>query len=216
MPLSKPFTAPNGASLAYHRVVKAEVSSAGVEITVQSWPDEADYFAGRPPLWNSRIQDGSAPTMLASLEAALLQSAGDFGGATLLPDAGTDLEMARVRRWAAIKATRQALDDAPVTHGEFEVDANASSRSDIMGAIMAMQLNGQTTRPWRCSDNVMRTLTLDDLVAIGTAIADRRQQLIEISDALWQQLQAATEVAEVEAVTWPVPEPEPEPEPAPS
>ena len=113
------------------------------------------------------------------------------------------VETARLEQWTSIKQAREELDNAPITHGAFQVDADAHSRVDIMGAIMAMQLGGPSTRLWRCSDNVMRELSLADLVAIGQAIAVRRQSLIETSDALWQQLGAATTVAQVEAVVWP-------------
>ena len=114
-----------------------------------------------------------------------------------------DLEERRAARWASLKAYRQELDEQPIAVGDFAIDGDAQSRQDIMGAVMAMQLTGQTERPWRCADNVMRPLTFADLVAAGTAIAARRQHLIEVSDQLWQQLQAAATVAEVDAVTWP-------------
>lgn len=212
MAILKAITAPNGAAVAYHRVTQVEGTLPDLVLAVHGWPDHEAFVAGKPPLFVHRVPfDGSA--LMAVAEAAVLADE-RFAGGAAEPEAASDVDIARVRRWAAIKATRQALDDAPVAHGDFEVDANASSRSDIMGAIMAMQLNGQTTRPWRCSDNVMRVLTLGDLVAIGTAIADRRQHLIEISDALWQQLVAAVDVAQVEAVVWPVPDPEPEPAPS--
>lgn len=203
MALSKPFAAPNGAAVTYHRVIKAEISATGTEITVQSWPDEAAFLAGRPPLWNSRIKDESAQNILPDLEANLILGAGDFGGATMLVDSGTDVEQARHRRWAAIKAQRESLDNQPIEHADFRIDADATSRVDIMGAVMAMQMGGGASRPWRCSDNVMRELTLDDLVQIGQAIAARRQALIETSDALYQQLQAAGTAEAVAAVVWP-------------
>lgn len=207
MPLLKTITAPNGATLTYHRVSRAEVTPSGTEATVQSWPDEAAFLAGRPPLWNSRINDGLAPALLGQLEAALMTGAGDFGGATPLSDSGSDLEQARQRQWAEIKARRAQLDNEPigvtVAATDIELDADQSSRIDLMGAVLAMQTSGQASRLWRCADNQMRELTLADLITVGQAIAARRQQLIETSDALWQQIQVAENAAAVLAIVWP-------------
>jgi hypothetical protein len=112
------------------------------------------------------------------------------------------LELLRANRWDEIKAARTAADLQPYPVADFEIDADAQSRQNIMGAIMAMQLTGESTRLWRCADNTMRELSLAQLITAGTGIAARLQQLIEISDQLWQQLQAATTAAGIEAVIW--------------
>lgn len=115
------------------------------------------------------------------------------------------LEEIKAQRWASIKAHRDTLDFAPYPHGAFEIDADASSRIDLMGAIMSMQITGMASRDWRCADNVMRTLTLAEIVGVGTGIAARRQVLIETSDALYKAIQAATTPEQVAAITWPTP-----------
>lgn len=115
------------------------------------------------------------------------------------------LEQVKAARWTELKAQRQALDEAPIPVQGFAIDADLQSRTDVMGAILAMQLNGQTSRLWRCSDNVMRELSFADIVAAGTAIAARRQSLIETSDQLYQQIQDAEDAAAVEGVVWPTP-----------
>jgi hypothetical protein len=113
------------------------------------------------------------------------------------------LPQARDERWSAIKAQRAALGFQPVPLRDFALDADAASRLDVMGAVMAMQVSGDTSRLWRCSDNAMRELTLADLLTVGAAIAARRQALIEASDTLFQQIQTAETNAEVDAVAWP-------------
>lgn len=135
-----------------------------------------------------------------------------FEGAVLLASAGAlhwrddrPLEEVRAARWAEIKAQRQALDAAPIEVDGILIDADERSRIDVMGAVVAMQLTGEATRPWRCSDNQMRTLTAAQIQQVGIAIANRRQALIETSDALAQQIQAAATVAAVSAVAWPAP-----------
>lgn len=202
MPFIKTITAPNGATLTFHRVSRAQIKPDGVTFNVHSWPDEAAFLAGLAPLWDESMVAAMDETVLLQLEAGVIAGQGQYAGATPVT-AGGDVDQARERRWAAIKAQREALDNQPIAHAGFEVDADATSRVDIMGAVMAMQMGGGTSRPWRCSDNVMRDLTLDDLVQIGQAIAARRQMLIETSDALYQQMQAAATAEDVSAVVWP-------------
>lgn len=213
MPINKQFKSPSGASVAYHvaRRIEAQLDDASQSLLIQvaSWPSPQDFDAteGKSPTWVDWYPVPASAVLAAadisaSVEQALVAAGGAFAGGAVEPTRD-DLPGARARRWANIKQTRDILDGAPITHGAFQVDGDQQSRNDIMGAVMAMQLGGPTSRLWRCADNVMRELTLADLVAIGQAIAARRQALIETSDQLWQQLQAATTTAQVEAVVWP-------------
>lgn len=132
-------------------------------------------------------------------------------GAALIFEAGQlrwrdtrTLAECQTQRWDEIKATRQALDNAPITiGGGIPLDGDEKSRNNILGAVVAMQLASLATRNWRCADNVMRVLTLAQIVEAGLGIAARRQSLIETSDALYHQIQAATTPAQVAAVVWP-------------
>ncbi len=202
MPILKPFTAPNGVPVSYHRLGNVEGRFPDLSVQVQSYVDREAFLAGRPPAYMHYIAfDASA--MAATLEQAALAIEGLAGG-TLEADETADLDAARVRRWIKIKAERDARDTAPI---EIEpgvaLDGDTQSRSDILGAVVAMQLRGATEKRWRCADNVMRDLTLEQIVAAGLGIEARRQHLIEVSDGLWQALLAAQTVAQVEGVTWP-------------
>lgn len=115
------------------------------------------------------------------------------------------LVQCRADRWAELKAHRLELDVAPIEVAEgIMIDADMQARSDIMGAIMTMQLTGTTTREWRCVDNVMRWLTLAQIISAGVAVATRRSTLIKTSDTVFQALEAASTLEEVYAVTWPI------------
>lgn len=201
MPILKTTRAPNGVTVSYHRLGAVEGRFPDLTVQVQSWVDREAYLQGLPPSFNF-YAPFDARGLLGQFEQAAL-AVQDLAGGTVEVDGDTDLAAAQVRRWAKLKQERDALDFAPISHADFEIDADQQARLDIMGAIMAMQAAGQSTRLWRCSDNQMRELSLSDLLAVGTAIAARRQHLIETSDALWQQLQAAQTVEEVEAVAWP-------------
>lgn len=214
----KNFTSPSGAALGYHSVVRIEGNLNDpygmLTLTVHSWPSEEAYVTadGRMPVHASYpcIPQSAlnGAQLLLSCEQALVQATpevSEFSGGSIIP-AVTGLELARVRQWAKIKQTRAVLDAQPIAVEGFSLEADERSRMDIMGAIMAMQLVGQTERLWRCSDNVMRTLTFAQITAAGTAIAARRQQLIEVSDGLYQQIfsPTLTTVEQVEAIVWPV------------
>lgn len=202
MALSKPIPAPNGVTMHYHRAVRAEVLADGIVVHLQSWLDEQSCLDGNPPLWTF-YENLPLGDLLEALEAQVVVQSEAFLGADSLDGSALPLARARALRWAEIKAQRQLKDHAPMALRDFEVDADAGSRMDLMGAVMAMQITGQATRLWRCTDNVMRELKVQDLVTVGTAVAARRQALIETSDVLYQQIQAAETVEAVRAVVWP-------------
>lgn len=109
------------------------------------------------------------------------------------------------KKWEQLKSKRQELDSKPIAIRDFFVNTDGDSIINIIGAVLGMQLSGETTKSWRCYDNVMRTLSFQDLAQLGLDISNRRQTLIEISDNLYQQLMAEiTDTTEkVDAITWP-------------
>lgn len=201
MPILKSFIAPNGVTVTYHRLGQVEGRFPDLVAQVHSWVDRDAFLQGMPPAFVSYAPFNAEAWAVQVEQAAL--GLPDFTGGTLSAETGGDLEAERVRRWAAIKAERDRRDFGPIAFGEFEVDADQQSRMDIMGALMSMQITGQASRLWRCADNMMRPLTAAELGAVGAAIAARRQALIETSDTLYQQIEAALTSEAVQAVTWP-------------
>lgn len=214
----KPTTSPFGAAIGYHCVKRIEGNlddaHAQLSLTVHSWPAEEDYVAhqGRGPthVWYLTIDQAAidGAQLLASIEQALVSAspeASPFAGGSIVAPV-TGLAAARVRQWARIKQTRDVLNKQPIEHDGIEVDGDDRSRQNLMGAIMAMQLTGETSRQWVCADNVKRLLTLEQIIALGTALAARTQDLVETGDALRAQIfdPALETVEAVEAVAWPV------------
>lgn len=214
----KPTTSPFGAAIGYHCVKRIEGNlddaHAQLSLIVHSWPSEEDYVShqgrGHTHTWYLTIDQAAldGARLLASIEQALVSAspeASPFAGGSIVAPV-TGLAAARVRQWARIKQTRVVLDAQPIAVEGFSLEADERSCMNIIGAIMEMQLTGQTERLWRCSDNVMRTLTFAQITAAGTAIAARRQQLIEVSDGLYQQIfdPALQTVEAVESVVWPL------------
>lgn len=224
MPISKTLQTPGGATIGFHVAQRIEAQTLDAAqvlmVMVASWPsaEAYDLADGKAPTWNdwhpvpfASIAQGAAAGLAHAAEQALVSSTQTPFAAGVLEPARDGLAGVKARRWSNIKMQRDLLDNAPITHGDFELDADASSRMDLMGAVMSMQITGQASRLWRCTDNVMRELTLSDLLAVGTSIAARRQALIETSDALYQLIQAAETVEQVEAICWPSEETPPPP-----
>jgi hypothetical protein len=214
MALLKAIQTPFGAAVSHHEIARVEGNPASQHLTaiVHSWPSvqactdhggNGATFVWPVPFPVEAMLTGSGG-FLAKCEAAVIafeDPANPFFGAATCQSV-TDIDTAKRAKWANIKQTRDILDNEPIQFGGFQIDADAKSRTDIMGAVMTMQISGPSSRSWRCTDNVMRTLTLDNLVAVGTAIATRRQGLIERSDALYSLIQSAQTVQAVNAISW--------------
>ena len=110
MPILKPIPTPNGITAA-HRIVKTELTGTTLRLQVHMYPslDKAEdahlLWQEYPelPLAALDVQDP-----VGSLERALAaQPDGLFAGATYVADAAVDdIETARARKWADIKAER--------------------------------------------------------------------------------------------------------------
>lgn len=113
------------------------------------------------------------------------------------------LETQRRDAWVQIKAEREARMNAPITVQGLTLDADAKSRENLMGAVLEMQATGRAHRQWTLANNSRQNLTMAQLVAIGSAIADRTESLQNLSQDLREQIEAAETAEEVEAIVWP-------------
>lgn len=201
MPFLKSITAPNGASLTYHRIVGVEGQMPTVLLSIRSWPDEQAFIDGKPSLWTRNISYDLSEHINAMESTVLLTS--EFLEATLIGDSDTDVLGARARRWASLKRHRDSLMYAPISYEDYEVDADMDSQVKMLGSAFIMQLDPMSTKMWRCTDNTMRELNLTDLLNIGNALASRTQALINTTAVLWDDLEEASTVEEIQAINWP-------------
>lgn len=109
----------------------------------------------------------------------------------------------KAQRWDSIKAERERRMVLPITVAGVTLDADAKARENLMGAVLEMQATGRGHRRWTLADNSRSNLSLAQLVAIGSAIADRTEALQNLSQDLREQIDAATTPEEVAAVVWP-------------
>jgi len=194
---------PGGVLCGYHRVVKAEADFETKNLTaiVQSWPGrEAFLLNAVPEHWSFELSFESFPGVEDALAAA--PSCCLYGGQVVV-DGSATMDAARATRRAELKRQREVLDTAPMIVDGIAVDADTTARLDILGALMEMQSKGKTEKAWRCADNVMRVLTLDQIMRAGVAVVARRQWLIDQTNLLEQALATAVDVDAVSAVAWP-------------
>ncbi len=208
--ISHPTTTSQGIPVSHHRLVRAEISSdfSLVGMWLDAWVDEAARLAGGPPVASLHV---AAPVPAISTRAGLVDGLTAalladpmYAGGTVVPDASGTLADAQARQWAAIKAERDRR-----LHGTFEcldhtfdVDC-VNVAGAALDALIAKLNNQDVAQLWVLADNTAATFDADQMIAIGRACKSYVGELWAISQALRAQIEAATTVAEVEAVTWP-------------
>ena len=211
MPILKPIPTPNGITAA-HRIVKTELTGTTLRLQVHMYPslDKAEdahlLWQEYPelPLAALDVQDP-----VGSLERALAaQPDGLFAGATYVADAAVDdIETARARKWADIKAERDRLEcggfDMP---GIGRFDSDADSRARIVGAVTAAKIAQDAGQPfsveWTLADNTAVMLDADQVISVGFAMLTHSTSTHEKGRNLRSAIVAAEDAESLDAITW--------------
>lgn len=203
MPIFKTITAPNGATVAFHKPTAAEISyrDAVAVVRVSSWVDQAAHDAGAGHVWQSVV---TMPIPdVADAEAALIV-AGPFAGGSLVADEGGGLAARRTRQWALIKQQREAREYGGFTWDGSTFDSDPESRNRIMGAAQLAMLAKSSGQPfeitWVLADNSSRVLSADEMIAVGAALGSHVSALFATGVVLRQQI---ADSPEPETVAWP-------------
>ena len=107
----------------------------------------------------------------------------------------------RAERWAIVKAARTAATDAPIDTPFGRFDADPSSRA-ALGEAFAVQ-DATATVTWTTADNTLVTLFRADLAELLRLVDQRTQQAHSQARVLRSRIEAALDVADLEAITWP-------------
>lgn len=111
-------------------------------------------------------------------------------------------------KWSEIKRSRDAAINAPLTtpYGVFDADAN--SRANIANAVLYLQTLEQQGTPgtidWTLADNTTITLNYAEMSSVGLLLGHRTNAAYDTARALRTQIDAATTIAEVDAIHWPI------------
>ena len=211
MPILKPIPTPNGITAA-HRIVKTELTGTTLRLQVHMYPS-LDKAEDAHLLWQEYLElplaalDVQDP--IGSLERALAaQPDGLFAGATYVADAAVDdIETARARKWADIKAERDRLEcggfDMP---GIGRFDSDADSRARIVGAVTAAKIAKDEGQPfnveWTLADNTTVMLNAEQVISVGFAMLTHTTSTHEKGRVLRAQIDAAEDVDSLNAITW--------------
>ena len=138
---------------------------------------------------------------------------GNADGEYLIADDGTvypkpaptDAELlasAKPAKIAELKAKRDAAEVEPITYNGNRYDYDDKARERINAAIIALDVQGaDASIDWTTADNADVKVTADDLRMVIAMVSQRSNALHVAYRAAKDKVEAATIVAEVEAVT---------------
>lgn len=119
--------------------------------------------------------------------------------------APTDAELlaaAKPAKIAELKAERDAREVEPITYNGNGYDYDDKARERINAAIIALDVQGaDASIDWTTADNADVKVTANDLRCVIAAVAQRSNALHVAYRAAKDKVEAATTVAEVDAVT---------------
>lgn len=112
------------------------------------------------------------------------------------------LDEHKAAKWASIKSAREGAEFGPFTWDGSVFDANVTSQQRIAGAVQMASLSASFSVNWTLNDNTVRLLSNSQMIAVGTALAYNVSILHQKSRSLREKIDAATSVAEVDAIAW--------------
>lgn len=126
-------------------------------------------------------------------------------GSVYLKPAPTDAELlaaAKPAKIAELKAERDAREVEPIEYGGNLYDYDDKARERINAAIIALDVQGaDASIDWTTATNADVKVTANDLRMVIASVAQRSNALHVAYRAAKDKVEAATTVAEVEAVT---------------
>lgn len=151
---------------------------------------------------------------VAYTEAQLLAKAvrprypAQWSNATFSWADGRSLVQRKVDRWEDMKAARATAIDAPLATPYGVFDSYAEARSNITDAVLLAQTLAGIGQPvaiaFTLADNSVATLGLTQMVTVGLMLGSKVQTVRAVATTLRTQIESATTIEQLEAITWPV------------
>ncbi|WP_066723593.1 DUF4376 domain-containing protein [Sphingomonas pituitosa] len=193
---------PNGALAKYHRADSFMGMQGGTQVLVDSYAKEDMVLI----VWRGtytlppEVRIGS----LADAEAALTATGRPFAGAALIDAATGDLDLAKVRAWAAAKAARDGCAGGGCQTPLGRVDSDERSRVLIAGAVQMAQIALAGGEPysvdWVMADNQPRAHDALAMIALGVAVGEHIASCWQRAQALRAEIDAAETVEDLAAL----------------
>lgn len=210
--LTRTRTAPNGVVVTHHEVrrVLQEFSSDYLQLTIHSWPTEQARLDGYPEAWRWNVEleidsmTFGSGLRLAILNAILAQS--EWSGGIAYTNVEPTLEGAKAQRKAQLQGEVEARE-----FGTFTWDGSTFSMSPgnqrritsfALSALRASLIAASYSVTLDTLPTGTRTLTGTQPLALHTAMETRIKVLWAYYRTLAAQVDAATNLAEVQNVFW--------------
>ena len=202
MGLFKDIVLPNGSTGKYHKIVRIETTQEldALRVQVASWASAEAYMAQLGAIWNYYINIPIGN--LVNLTEDTLLVTEPFVGADVSPRLDSLLTTTAFLKWVEIKAKRDELEWAGFTWDGSTFDSDPTSQSRIQGAVILAMQDPQYQVTWTLANNTTRVLANADILAVGLALATHVETLHARAQALRIQIDAAQNVAEVNAISW--------------
>ena len=205
-----------------HQIVDSTIDAAAatLEIVVGSWPDEA---TSHRPFVSRTIKvafDQWQPEYYHDMEAMVNahpdwiaqapERTGPHDVLKLPQRTWIDLRAlsdVKAARWAAIKVARDAAITKPLVTPYGTFDATPVAQKSITDAVLMLQtlqaMGTPETIDFTLANNTTVTLTTEQMVNVGLLLGAQTQAAYTMGRGLRVQIEAATSIAQVEAITWP-------------
>ena len=108
----------------------------------------------------------------------------------------------KLAKWLTIKRARSSAEFGGFTWDGSPFDSDAISQSRIQGAVQLAAMAPGFTIDWTLANNSVRNLNGEDMANVGAALGMHVATQHAKARTLRSQIEAATTVAEVDAVTW--------------
>lgn len=196
-------------NIAYTYVIIKKDLQAKVMELVYSSPGRADMHIGMPlPKVGQSVEEVAAMyapvANWAEAEAEVLDvQVGVTGGYTPPGVEPTTLGSAKQRKLDQIAEWRYALETAGVNVGGVMVRTDRESQAQLTGAFSSLKEGLVTSIDWKAANGQFVTLTLVDVSAIAQAVAQHVQASFTQEKSYIAQVQAATTIEQVDAITLP-------------
>jgi hypothetical protein len=151
------------------------------------------------------VFDGNGSMIAAAANYLISQQGAFSGGGIDNPDMNA-LERAKTSRWVFLKEARDEAEwgGTATNFGRFDTDEKSQGKltGASLAALILMSQGQPFSKIWTREDNTSVTLTGSQLIEVGLTVMAWVDTVHQRSRVLYDRIQTATTVPEVDAVLW--------------
>jgi hypothetical protein len=194
--------APNGATVAFHKILKIEIFGGVCSATINSYTASDSSLVSWQDTYEVPLS-GLSSDPETSVAQWLVSTGAPFAGGSAIADAETDINIAKLKKGAEIKVAREiAMATSVTAFGSF--DTSPDGKMNITGAAASLIILGEaaTDITWKMSDDSIKIFTPTDFLHASLLVSQYVSGIYAQSWALQTLIDDAATVADVEAIVW--------------